>query len=146
MHVLQTEYFADALLLGCFAGVMIRNTRVRSWLARTPTLVLLLGFAWCVYAYTQNFFPLRESVLLSSLLAATSLQPRSILGRLLEWKPLTYVGMLSYSIYIWQQPLTLYGAHSYKTLLVKIALLPILATGSYFLIERPLIRFGRSLE
>jgi peptidoglycan/LPS O-acetylase OafA/YrhL len=34
---------------------------------------------------------------------STVLQPRSVLGRILEWRPLRWIGSISFSLYLWQE-------------------------------------------
>ena len=63
------------------------------------------------------------------------------LGRLLNWTPLVWVGVLSYSLYLWQNPFLLGGMDKVWTsfpynlgFAVGASLL------SYFLLERPFLR------
>lgn len=59
-------------------------------------------------------------------------------------KPLAVVGVLSYSLYIWQQ-LFLLTVHTWEAFVVALFLLPAVASASYFWIERPFIRRGAAL-
>jgi|SRR5579875_683729 len=86
---------------------------------------------------------------------AVMLHPRSLTTRFLELKPMRFVGRLSYSIYLWHIPffipvflpdqihsklmLTLAGRPWKYLATAAVALL------SYFLIEKPLIRYGHKL-
>lgn len=62
-------------------------------------------------------------------------------GGLLSVRPLTWVGDLSYSIYLWHWPVLVYGAaHASTPVLLGITLA--LSAGSYYLVENP-FRNGR---
>lgn len=86
------------------------------------------------------------------IILSTVLHPKGVLGRILEFPLLRFVGKISYSIYLWQQlfftgdhasagwPLNLLQSRPWSIILV-IAL----ATGSFYLIEKPFIRLGHRL-
>jgi peptidoglycan/LPS O-acetylase OafA/YrhL len=62
--------------------------------------------------------------------------------RVLEWRPLVSIGVVSYGIYVWQQ---LFTGRShlpiwFSTWPTNIIIIAMVATLSYFLIERPFIR------
>ena len=86
---------------------------------------------------------------------ATMLHPQSWTTRVLEWKPLRYVGRLSYSIYLWHA-VFLIGGHAAVGLqgpwLLVLTTRPwrYIATGamamlSFYLVEKPMIRLGHRL-
>jgi peptidoglycan/LPS O-acetylase OafA/YrhL len=74
-------------------------------------------------------------------------QEKSIVFRLLSWKPFVAIGLISYSLYLWHWPLIVFHkitTGSQITLLsgsVIFALATACSTLSYFLIERP-CRYG----
>jgi peptidoglycan/LPS O-acetylase OafA/YrhL len=47
--------------------------------------------------------PSFESVLIAVMIASTSLAPSSVVGRLLEYQHLKFLGVISYSLYVWQE-------------------------------------------
>jgi len=70
------------------------------------------------------------------------------LVRLLDWRPLALVGVISYSLYVWHVPIIEHLLpHAPKgTLGLLVVALPsslAAAAGSYWLIERPFLRFRR---
>lgn len=71
----------------------------------------------------------------------------TVLGRVLNWKPLVAVGVLSYSIYLWQQPflgpLRPIWLFHLPCSFVGIA---IAATVSYYLIEQPFLKLKAHFE
>ena len=83
------------------------------------------------------------------LVLSTVLHPESVTCRILEWKPLRFVGRLSYGMYLWQQILMLRPAgvrwpfsivHQFP---LNYAALMCCALASYYLVEKPFIAFGR---
>jgi peptidoglycan/LPS O-acetylase OafA/YrhL len=70
--------------------------------------------------------------------------PTSYLGTLLNAPAVAFVGVMSYSLYLWQQPfLSPYNRVRFPLNLVGIALA---ALGSYFLVERPVLRLRAKLS
>lgn len=70
-------------------------------------------------------------------------------GRALEWKPLVWLGVISYGVYLWHWPVTLWlggrAARGADAVLLDSAIVVItvaVAAASYYLVERP-IREGR---
>jgi len=58
----------------------------------------------------------------------------------LNWKPVAFNGVLSYSLYLWQQPfLDRYAYHIWNRFPINIALAFVAALGSYYLIEKPFL-------
>jgi peptidoglycan/LPS O-acetylase OafA/YrhL len=58
----------------------------------------------------------------------------------LNWKPVAFVGVLSYSLYLWQQPfLDRYSYHTWNRFPINIVLAFVFALGSYYAIERPFL-------
>ena len=63
------------------------------------------------------------------------------LGRALNWKPLVWVGVLSYSLYLWQNPFLLGGVDKVWTSFpYNLGFAFAAALLSYFLIERPFLQ------
>jgi peptidoglycan/LPS O-acetylase OafA/YrhL len=84
--------------------------------------------------------PLSESLTMAAMMACTSLSPASFTSKVLENKHLKFLGVISYSLYVWQQsvlfiPLPRVGA----------SCLPLVGVLSYGLIERPCIAYGRRI-
>jgi len=141
---LRTEVRMDALLVGCALALLMRNTKVRQCFLRYNTLAILFAasvFLLCVYRF-QVLMPLQESLAIAVLLGCTSAQPGNRLSRILEARPLKFLGVISYSLYLWQELFLV--PHWGKALApFMFALLFVTAYLSYELIERPCIAFGR---
>jgi peptidoglycan/LPS O-acetylase OafA/YrhL len=65
-------------------------------------------------------------------------------GRVLNSRPFVFVGVTSYSLYLWQQPFLnpSWNVHVF----LKLILVTAAALGSYYLIEKPALRLRRYLE
>jgi peptidoglycan/LPS O-acetylase OafA/YrhL len=62
------------------------------------------------------------------------------MGKILEFKPLAFIGVLSYSLYLWQQPLLDYRDGVHHTIAVSLAATFALALASYYFVEKPFLR------
>ncbi len=67
----------------------------------------------------------------------------TVVGRLLSWRPIVFVGLISYSLYLWHWPLLVYARHALVRSLqpleaaVIVALAIVLAIASWKFIEQP---------
>jgi peptidoglycan/LPS O-acetylase OafA/YrhL len=79
-------------------------------------------------------------------------QDQSLVRRFLRWTPVAYFGLVSYGVYLWHQAWLGYVRETWLgkpefsgsiTVLVVIATAcsVVTATGSYYLVERPMLRF-----
>lgn len=138
--IFETEYRADALLVGCAAAFVQPKIRtlLRNWMALP--LLILIGYR---IAMGSPLVPLYESVAIALLILLTSQNATAIFGRVLDSKLLSWIGLLSYSLYLWQE--ILFGAHTVPGVLATLLLVVTAALVSYFFIEQPSIEWGRSV-
>jgi peptidoglycan/LPS O-acetylase OafA/YrhL len=87
--------------------------------------------------------------LATALLLALTLERASPLGRALSLPPVAWLGRVSYSLYLWHLPVFvmfgIVGAHAsdqtgWLTRVAAIAVALLVATGSYYIVERPFRR------
>jgi peptidoglycan/LPS O-acetylase OafA/YrhL len=72
---------------------------------------------------------------------------RGSVGRVLNWGPLAFVGTLSYSLYLWQQLfLNRQSTAPFAVFPLNLALAFGAAFLSYYLVERPFLRWREQLE
>jgi peptidoglycan/LPS O-acetylase OafA/YrhL len=70
--------------------------------------------------------------------------PRPVFSRVLDFRPLVWLGLLSYGLYIWQQVFLMFpGAPAWIPFPLNIVAAVLAATVSYFVIEQPLRRVIR---
>jgi peptidoglycan/LPS O-acetylase OafA/YrhL len=100
-------------------------------------------------AYRGGF--LLAALATSAVLFSVVCSQRSVLARSLSVAPLRYVGRISYGMYLWHFPLFIYLDHArtgllgYPLFAVRVAATLVVATASFYLIERP-IRQGNLLR
>lgn len=105
----------------------------------------VLLIAWCALFYdAQTSFPGLGAlpVVMGAVLLLDG-QTALINRRLLTWKPLRFIGLISYSLYLWHWPvISLYHylceaepGNGMRVLLIALSFL--LATTSYYIIEKP---------
>jgi peptidoglycan/LPS O-acetylase OafA/YrhL len=138
----------DSIMFGCLLAMLWRNPRfnqfvqplLRGWVAAfAAAFTLILGpvFLQARFqgSYTLVFGFTLNALCLSQILLYVVRIPQSPVGRLLNTPLLRHLGVISYSLYLWQQPFT--RANSVPS--VPWNLLAILACAemSYWLIERP---------
>lgn len=150
------ETVADSMAIGCvLAGT-------RDWLSRCRPYMRILSsvlFAFVpILTLAMCLFPLR---LRFELTVGYSLMNLGIalcldwcirfdghpIGRALNWRPVTFVGVLSYSLYLWQQPFVdRYSRSPLAAFPLDVALAFCAALGSYYFVERPFLRLKRRFE
>jgi peptidoglycan/LPS O-acetylase OafA/YrhL len=112
------------------------RTQPRRWVLAT----LALGFS----AYTLWLWPTLKSCVNDpiksiaiglGMLLVIEAGPENPLYRFLNWKPIVWIGVLSYSLYLWQEPITM---TKWPTIF-KLIVMACVAGLSYFVIERPFL-------
>lgn len=143
MATFGTQFHADALLIGCvtaFAPSKWASSRsIRSLLS--PMLILLIA---CI-VILRRVIPLTESALIGFVIWGTVSCRIRMVTRVLEFRPLVYLGLISYSVYVWQQPLSFLSSDSISVSTIKFAVVLVLGFMSYNLLERPMITRGRKV-
>ncbi len=147
----------DMLMLGCTLGILTASgllaERTGRWLARwrwPVALLVVLGLLALViradWTHPQMYywgFTTTALLTLLLILDVTS-NPRSLLARLLTLRWLVWTGTISYGLYLWHFPIyrTLVTAGVTGPTMIVLGTLAtfIVATASYYAMERPLLR------
>lgn len=150
----RTDVRLDGLLLGSLIGIVLVSSASRAalakYIAKRDTVPLLMLYVW-VFLTMYELAGAKEIVLSAALLSLTVLHPEGWLGRLLELRPVRFLGTMSYSLYVWQQlflvwpegGMPLYWANAFP---LNFVLTFAAAFLSYVLIEKPMIRLGHRLQ
>ncbi|MEO6909830.1 MAG: acyltransferase [Edaphobacter sp.] len=153
---------ADSLMFGCVAALLQGTPlfeRVYSYATKIwwiPPAVIFLSD--CLQARFQNYWELPVGITVCGTAIAFFLlwcvrNPSSVVGRVLNARPIMHIGVLSYSIYVWQ---TLFLHHNNVTVfgpsLRFISTFPgnwlailVVAEISYYLVEQPSLRLRNRL-
>ncbi|MCA1579600.1 MAG: acyltransferase [Acidobacteria bacterium] len=143
---------ADALLIGCAAGMAVSWGFVQSF-NRLNTLAAVTLIILCLFA-TDFASPIMHEGGFTVLAAASALLLINLVSgqsvffnKLMETTPLVWVGKISYGLYLWHYPVFKWIKYASAPWPIKLAL-GLLATFavasvSFYLIERPLLRLKR---
>lgn len=151
----HTDIRLCALLIPSLFAVLSRsetlsthfNTFIRKW-----HLAFLVAFIWVIHWPPGS--GLRMAVIeiaLPGIVLGTVLKPASIATRILEWRPLRWIGRISYSLYLWQELFFVKRFLEWRPLgtlqawPLNLVLTFLMAVLSYYFIERPMIRLGHQL-
>jgi len=146
----QTQVRADALLVGCLLALCLRDSVLRMLIAKWSGILALPAlcvFIFCIWRFVY-LPPLVECVSIALLLAASVLHPNWLVAKPLRWQWLSNLGVISYSIYVWQELFMLIAREQgvFGRILTLGVCLPLCVLGSYWYLERPLTRLGRTLS
>ena len=132
----RSDVRGASILMGAAAFLWLRDRQPPWWCS---LILVLLGAALNIQASPD---PLKYSLGTACLAGAIATLPRApkLILQGLQISPLLGLGLVSYSIYLWQQPLYVMS-HSNGPNLVMLLAAIAAGTGSYFLFERPARRW-----
>jgi peptidoglycan/LPS O-acetylase OafA/YrhL len=147
----------DALAVGCLLAVYRKqlhdNEQYKNFLRSPAAFCFIpLTIAAIVYNYSYNiiyfgFGITLLNLLIGSLIDWVTVNCSSAAGKILNSKIFVSVGLVSYSIYLWQQPFSKYDAEKWWTHFpYNIILLTAFSLLSYFLIEKKSLYLRQILE
>jgi peptidoglycan/LPS O-acetylase OafA/YrhL len=156
LHLIEdlTPLHMDTIAAGCLLALLAARPAFRGRFLPTPqraTLIsiaaaMLIAASTMVGAYISAFdVTFRDTCIALSMAAivwsvATTATATRI-GRLLETRPMVFVGVLSYSLYLWQQLfLNPHNTHWIAAWPANVVLAIGVALISYFMIESPFLR------
>ncbi len=145
----RTDMRLDAFLFAAILAILLRGPyRVpllrmltATWFRILSALTLFAAWTWALAGSAPATETLIESALLPAIVVSLIYWPDSCVFRFLETQPLRWIGRISYGLYLWQQ---LFLAPPAKAFLPRVALTFAAAAASYYLLERPLLRYARA--
>ena len=148
---------ADAPLIGCALALLLHQARSRSrslpewsgWLALGSLVIAFLFVPSHSQGLMLGGFTL-VSVCAAVLLANLVLDPASRLSGLLALRPLTFLGRVSYGLYLYHWPIFLEVRgrvhHRLPQIALEWTLAAVVTLVSYYAIERPALTFKNRFE
>lgn len=141
------ECASDAIAVGCLLAIFRDRLWERQWY-RAAICSPLVSFVAIVPLFVIAAFPfallVRDVVCLpvlnfgiAALLDRYMRFPDADVGRALNWRPIMWVGTISYSLYLWQTP----WIFNTMPLEYKLAGAFACAAISYYLVEQPMLKF-----
>jgi peptidoglycan/LPS O-acetylase OafA/YrhL len=151
-----TDTRADALLIGCLVALLLawnlipRNRLVQWWLSLTGAL----GFLFVAYLAVTSamadvdlylgLFTL-VSLAIGAILIVLVLWPPAWALRMLRARPLTWIGRISYGVYLWHWPIREILCPNIQTapiwrIVVTVAVSITVAALSFYFVETPFLR------
>jgi peptidoglycan/LPS O-acetylase OafA/YrhL len=146
---------ADSLAVGCVLAIARTWLEGQGWYLKLlrpgfsaflVVLVLLLN-RYTGYAVVEVLGRTVMNVALAIVIHRSVIHSHDAAGRFLNWRPVAFVGVLSYSFYLWQQIfLDRHGTHWVNLFPQNILLSFAAALGSYYLLEKPLMKLRHRLR
>ena len=155
-----TDSRAHTLLVGCLLALLLLVWKPTSRQMKVAVQALgVIGGLFAIWAWNQvgdvepGYYGLGSLVYAIAIAAviAAAVQPgRGPIRSPLSWRPLRWIGTISYGLYLWHWPINIWLVHwrigfgGSAQNAVRLAVTFAFATASYYLVERP-IRQGRFL-
>jgi peptidoglycan/LPS O-acetylase OafA/YrhL len=161
IHHFGIDFFKfDFIMFGCLVALNQHTPRLESIYSRFTRLWWLapaiMAVSSLLTARFQNYYDLTIGYTINGVAIAVFLlwctrNPSSAVGRVLNWRPIVQIGVLSYSIYIWQtlflhvfnkdvfSPLGQFGLWISTFPGNWLAIL-VVASLSYYVVEQPCLR------
>jgi peptidoglycan/LPS O-acetylase OafA/YrhL len=151
----RTDTHVDALLIPAMIALalypLMRNQAAKRYIPAW-SFPLFIAIEIGLLATRAPFFFTLQALIIPLLILSTVLHPNTIQGRILETKPLRWIGWISYSLYLWQQLFfgvnfvgSPRGLEVLRKSPINLVALLVCATFSYYVIERPFVRLGHKL-
>ncbi len=152
----EFQAVADALATGCVFALMHNRlsentayvTFIKRWAIPVAIIFVALGYGIAfvsrplAYVCGGTFANIGMVLLLQNIVR----YPDQFVGRICNFKPLAWVGVLSYSLYLWQQPFLYFGSSAWICSFPQNIFLAFAAAiASYLVIEKPFLRLKEKM-
>jgi peptidoglycan/LPS O-acetylase OafA/YrhL len=151
--VFRTENRFDGLMWGCLLAFALQSPKATAWLRRRLNVwVFVATIAASIVVLTASSSRLEHRAVVAAvmpvLIAYTVLHSESIVGRVLEFSVLRWIGRISYSLYLWQMlflPQDDRPLGALQSFPVSLIMPVVCAALSFYLLEKPMMRLGHRL-
>jgi peptidoglycan/LPS O-acetylase OafA/YrhL len=153
--MILTQSGQDMIMWGCLGAFAVRGGLLERLSARRyrfvdPMIVILILFSGCglllahlLPGFKYYLLPTTESISTLILVFWLLTGEGGLLRRGLEAWPVVQLGLISYSLYIWQQPFTMWPGMSWLHFPWNVLLPVPVAVASYRLVEVPMRKLIR---
>jgi peptidoglycan/LPS O-acetylase OafA/YrhL len=149
IRLLRTDVHFDGLLLGCALAIVLPKVHsfiFRNFPKETPlfaALAIFFNLQW-----TDGRPTLTTSALIAIMIASTLIVEEGLMHKWLNSQWLVWVGVISYSLYVWQQLFLLHPngslpLHRLSMFPLNIICVFLAASCSFYFLEQPMIAVGR---
>jgi peptidoglycan/LPS O-acetylase OafA/YrhL len=163
---LLTPFRLDGLASGALLSLLLEHDQMTSTLKRWsgPACVAAFGIFFALELWLSGFRRTADSVLFNSvgyslvvlgsfcLVSFLILKPVSLLAKLLALAPFVFIGTISYGCYLYQAPIKILMQHLLPVSMPAVGLFLVdaiatigVATISFYLMEKPIIAWGRKM-
>jgi peptidoglycan/LPS O-acetylase OafA/YrhL len=139
-----------SILVGCaLALLLVERAHVPKVPQRLELVAPVLFVALVVIDWKRSLFagPLLLTALCSAVLVLQALDRSSPVARALAFAPMVFLGRISYGLYLWHLPVLaafgVLGVGLTPMAVPAVAVAILVATASYYLVERPFLRRRR---
>jgi peptidoglycan/LPS O-acetylase OafA/YrhL len=149
-----TDTRAQDILTGAAMGILLYGRPVATGRRARTGLSVMAVVAVCVFVLewirinssenvTYRFGFLLADVMVALVICGVTLAPAGLPARVLGFRPLAYVGRISYGLYLWHWPVFLVlngsrtGITGYPLFAVRVAVTFVIAIASWYLVETP---------
>jgi peptidoglycan/LPS O-acetylase OafA/YrhL len=145
----------DYLAAGCALALLRPWLLTRTWYLRltaSPWLALAIPLALLINRMGSHPMAILLgspvlNVCIALLVESSTRHASSLAGRFLNWKPVAFLGVLSYSLYLWQLPFLDHQSSAWTSAFPQNLMFVFLAAlSSWLLIERPCVRLRGRLR
>jgi peptidoglycan/LPS O-acetylase OafA/YrhL len=156
----STQGRVQELFVGCLLAVILPRLRRSAgrWVAVVAgagvvTLVVAFGLMSDQASFYYHGGALGVCLMVAAVISGVEIQPGGALARIFSWRPAVGLGRISYGVYLWHWPLVVAidvneGMPVREQVVrqsLRVGLTLAAAIGSYFMIERPVMRSRRVL-
>jgi len=150
--------FSDSIFIGALGGILyfknqniVKEKFFGSWLLQLLALGLIILFEYLPTGGRLALIslPFGTTIISFSILflIVTFIHPsENFIFKILNYKAVVHIGVLSYSIYIWQQFFFLGNHVIWRTFPFNIAIVYLVALASYYLWEKPFLKIKQRYQ
>jgi peptidoglycan/LPS O-acetylase OafA/YrhL len=144
----------DSLVCGCLVALLAGSVNQRRWSggrygAAVWTVAVLVFVLMTGSASYASSAALLKACLVPLIIFGTVRNPDWLPSRLLELRPLRWIGQISYSLYLWNiviiSPPVAGMVYGWPEIVERVLLTVLVSWCSYRFIEKPMIRLGHRL-